>query len=117
MATVHRIRLAQAFHPGVLIAEEIEFRGWTPQHLAKKAGLPVSTIERILRTEKTVTRADAEGLSKAFGTSVAIWLNMQRIYAEWLESGAVRPALAAASRAKTVRTTKRTSKSTVGAKK
>ena len=108
---------AQAFPPADFIAEEIEYRGWAPQHLARKAGLPVRTIERILQVEKTVTRADAEGLSKAFGTSVEIWLNMQKSYTAWMRAKAVRPVLAAASRAKTVRTTKRTSKSTVGAKK
>jgi len=110
MPRTRKRRLAEAFPPGEFIREELEARGWTHEILAEKAGLPKSTIERIIRAEKTVTPADAKGLSRAFGTSATIWMNLQRMYTEWSKSAPGLSPVMAASRARTVPKRKRTSK-------
>lgn len=105
---------AEAFPPGEFIQEELEARGWTQQLLAEKAGLPESTIERIIRAEKTVTLADARGLSRAFGTSAEIWVNLQKIYNEWRKATSKLPPVMVASRARSAPKRKRTSKTAAG---
>jgi len=91
---------AEAFPPGEYIQDELDARGWTQQRLAKKSGLPETTIERIIRAEKTVTLADARGLSRAFGTSAEIWVNLQKIYNDWRKATSKLPPVMVASRAR-----------------
>lgn len=70
--------------------------------MAKKARLPERTIERIIRAGKTVTQTDAAGLSRAFGTSAEIWLNLQKIYNRWRKATSDLPPVMVASRTRMI---------------
>src|SRR4030081_3027964 len=48
--------------------------------LAKACGVPRTRIERLANEETGVTADTALRLSKAFGTTAALWLNLQNDY-------------------------------------
>ena len=48
--------------------------------LAKVCGVPRTRIERLANEETGVTADTALRLSKAFGTTAALWLNLQNDY-------------------------------------
>ena len=60
---------------GDLLTEEMEERGWSVRDLADAAGLPVTTIESVL-AGPPINQTVANGLARAFGTSVELWLNL-----------------------------------------
>jgi addiction module HigA family antidote len=74
-------RKLAAMHPGEVLREEF----LTPLEmsagaLAKVCGVPRTRIERLANEETGVTADTALRLSKAFGTSAALWLNLQNAY-------------------------------------
>lgn len=64
--------------PGAFIEEELEARGWSQQDLADVLKRPARLISELVNGKRGVTVETARGLSKAFGTSVELWLNLQR---------------------------------------
>ncbi len=64
-------------HPGEVLREEF----LVPLSLSPCAGeicaVPRTRIERIAREEISITADTALGLSKALGTTVGFWLNLQ----------------------------------------
>ena len=68
-------------HPGEVLREEFLFPlGLSPGALAKACGVPRTRIERLSNEETGVTADTALRLSKAFGTSPELWLNLQTDY-------------------------------------
>lgn len=68
-------------HPGRILRKEVlEARGITQTKLAEATGLPVSRINDLVRERRGITVDSAIRLSKALGTSVDLWLNLQRSY-------------------------------------
>jgi addiction module HigA family antidote len=68
-------------HPGEVLREEF----LTPLEmsagaLAKACGVPRTRIERLANEETSVTADTALRLAKAFGTTAALWLNLQNDY-------------------------------------
>jgi antitoxin HigA-1 len=68
-------------HPGVILREELI----RPLHLSiteVSEGLGISRkhLSRILNAHVPITPEIAVRISKAFGTSTGMWLNMQRNY-------------------------------------
>ncbi|OHB59296.1 MAG: addiction module antidote protein, HigA family [Planctomycetes bacterium RBG_13_46_10] len=78
--------VAEIFHPGEFIREEIEARGWTQADLASIMGRPIQVVNQILNGYKSVTSRTATELAAAFGTSAEIWLNLQTAYSLSLEN-------------------------------
>lgn len=72
--------LAEVFHPGEFIREELEERGWTQTHLAEIMGRPSATISQIITGKKSVTPETARELASTFGTSAELWLNLQSAF-------------------------------------
>jgi addiction module HigA family antidote len=68
-------------HPGEILREEflIPLR-MSAGALAKVCGVPRTRIERLANEETGITADTALRLSKAFGTSAALWLNLQNNY-------------------------------------
>jgi addiction module HigA family antidote len=68
-------------HPGEILREEflipLEISAGA---LAKVCGVPRTRIERLANEETGVTADTALRLSKAFGTTAALWLNLQNDY-------------------------------------
>ena len=71
---------AESFAPSSYIKEELEERGWSIEHLAIKAGLDVSVIRGVVEDDYMYEQDVAEGLGRAFGTSAALWMNLQLIH-------------------------------------
>jgi addiction module HigA family antidote len=68
-------------HPGEVLREEYLLPlGLSPGALAKVCGVPRTRIERLSNEETGVTADTALRLSKAFGTSPELWLNLQIDY-------------------------------------
>lgn len=68
-------------HPGEVLREEFLLPlGLSPGALAKACGVPRTRIERLANQETGVTADTALRLSKVFGTSPELWLNLQTDY-------------------------------------
>lgn len=73
-------RLANV-HPGRIIRKEVlEARGMSQTALANATGLPVSRINDLVKERRGITADSAIRLSRALGTSVELWLNLQQSY-------------------------------------
>ncbi len=75
-------RLAEAFHPGVYITEEVDARGWQLSCLEHASGVCRWVLDQIMNGHGGVTEAVADGLAKAFGVDAKTWMNMQTMYDE-----------------------------------
>jgi antitoxin HigA-1 len=68
-------------HPGEVLREEFLLPlGLSPGALAKACSVPRTRIERLSSEETGVTADTALRLSKAFGNSPELWLNLQTDY-------------------------------------
>ena len=68
-------------HPGEVLREEFLLPlGLSPGAVAKACGVPRTRIERLSNEETGVTADTALRLSKLFGTSPELWLNLQTNY-------------------------------------
>ena len=71
-----------AFHPGYYIQENIEHLGITAEEFAKRLGTSAKTLNLLVQGEQDITPDMAEKLSRLFGTSAQMWLNLQQQYDE-----------------------------------
>lgn len=62
--------------PGDIIKDAMKELGLKNEDLAKKLGLPLKSINRILDNKQTITFETAELLGKTFSTSSEVWLNL-----------------------------------------
>jgi len=68
-------------HPGEVLREEFLIPlDMSAGALAKVCGVPRTRIERLANEETGVTADTALRLSKAFGTTAALWLNLQNTF-------------------------------------
>jgi len=68
-------------HPGEHIKEDfLDPLGITPYRLAKKLGVPVTRITRIINGQTRISVDTAMRLSRFFGNSAQFWLNLQSDY-------------------------------------
>jgi addiction module HigA family antidote len=68
-------------HPGEVLREEFLFPfEISAGALSKVCGVPRTRIERLANEETGVTADTALRLAKAFGTTTALWLNLQNDY-------------------------------------
>jgi addiction module HigA family antidote len=68
-------------HPGEILREEFLVPlQLSAGALAKVCGVPRTRIERLANEETGVTADTALRLSKALGTTAALWLNLQNDY-------------------------------------
>ncbi len=78
-------------HPGEILAEELEEPGLSANALAHALCVPTNRITAILKEQRGVTADTALRLSRYFGTTPMLWLNLQKTFelrrAE-IESGA-----------------------------
>jgi antitoxin HigA-1 len=70
-------------HPGVLIQDTIEEMGITQVELAKRLGIPLQRLDTIVKGKRGVTADTALRLSKVFGTTPELWLNLQMAVDLW----------------------------------
>jgi addiction module HigA family antidote len=68
-------------HPGEVLREEFLIPlDMSAGALAKACGVPRTRIERLANEETGITTDTALRLSRAFGTTAALWLNLQNDY-------------------------------------
>ena len=74
--------LQSKLHPYEHIVEEMEYRGWTYNDLSDASGLSEEDTKKLLEGKLFIDGDVAESLSRAFGTSKEVWLNLQNKYRE-----------------------------------
>ena len=69
-------------HPGELVCEYLDHRGWSQGDLARRTGLTPKTISGICNQSVAVRRDSALELEKVFQRPAHLWLNLQRQFDE-----------------------------------
>ena len=67
-------------HPGAILAEELEGLGLSANALANALAVPTNRITAILKGQRGVTADTALRLSRYFGTTPQLWLNLQKTF-------------------------------------
>lgn len=68
-------------HPGEILKHEfLDELGISAGKLARHIHVPRTRVERLVKEETAMTIDTAQRLSRAFGTSVEFWMNLQLNY-------------------------------------
>ena len=67
-------------HPGEILAEELKELGMSASALAKALDVPTNRITAILKGQRGMTANTALRLSRYFGTTPQLWLNLQKTF-------------------------------------
>lgn len=67
-------------HPGEILRDELNEIGLSANALAKALGVPANRITAILNEQRAITGDTALRLSKYFGTTPELWMNLQTAY-------------------------------------
>ena len=67
-------------HPGEILAEELEELSMSASALAKALDVPTNRITAILKGQRGMTANTALRLSRYFGTTPQLWLNLQKTF-------------------------------------
>ena len=71
-----------AFHPGYYLKEIIEDMGITQDEFAKRLGTTGKSLSDLLNGKSNLSKEISLNLSIMFGTTVDVWLNLQKTYIE-----------------------------------
>jgi plasmid maintenance system antidote protein VapI len=71
---------AEAFSAGEFIGDELEKRGWTPEHLAILAGQPTKAIDDLIAGAMPLTSDLAAAIAKALGWSTGYIMFIEESY-------------------------------------
>jgi addiction module HigA family antidote len=80
MKTANEILPTHIFHPGVVLGEEIEFRGLTRRKVAEDMGILPTVLSEIISGKRNITTATAIKIEKALDINALFFLNMQVRY-------------------------------------
>ena len=69
-------------HPGEILLEELLERGLTPSDFSQESGIDPDLLLNVCKRKAPVDEALATQIAKHLGTSVGLWLNLQRAYDE-----------------------------------
>ena len=70
----------QAFHPGELLFDEIEYRGISQKELAAKMNISPTIMNEIIHGKRNLTAALAIKLEKALDIDAIMWMRLQVKY-------------------------------------
>lgn len=76
-------KIAEAFHPGEYLSDELEARGWSQVEFAQIIGRPARLVNEIVNKKRGITPATAKELAAALGTSAQYWMNLDSFYQLW----------------------------------
>lgn len=80
MAIIHK-----PLHPGEIVKDElIDATGMTVTEAAGRLGVSRTALSRLLNCHAGISPEMALRLSKLFGTSIEMWINIQSQYDIWL---------------------------------
>ncbi len=67
-------------HPGEVLREELEELGLSANAMAQALDVPANRISAILKAQRGITADTALRLSRFFGTTPQVWMNLQKTY-------------------------------------
>ena len=67
-------------HPGGILSDEIEELSMSATALAHALAVPTNRVTAILKGQRGITADTALRLSRYFGTSPQLWLNLQKTF-------------------------------------
>ena len=67
-------------HPGEILRDELDVLGLSANALAKALGVPVNRVTTILNGQRGVSADTALRLARYFGTTLQLWLNLQKTW-------------------------------------
>ena len=70
----------QPVHPGEILRDELEELGMSASALASELAVPTNRVTAILNGQRGITADTALRLSRYFGTSPQLWLNLQKTF-------------------------------------
>ncbi|MBR4217676.1 MAG: HigA family addiction module antidote protein [Bacteroidales bacterium] len=71
---------SEPVHPGLLLKEEIEYRGISQKLLAQQMGVSYSVLNEILNGKRPVSIEYALYLEAVLGIDAQLWIQMQADY-------------------------------------
>lgn len=80
MKTANEITPTHVFHPGLVLAEEIEYRGLTCRKVAADMGISPTVLSEIISGKRNITTALAIKIENALNINALFFLNMQVRY-------------------------------------
>ncbi len=69
-----------AFHPGYYIVEDMEALGFTQAEFAARLGTTEKTMSELLHGKCRISDELAQKLANMLGTSIDVWINLQKEY-------------------------------------
>ena len=67
----------EAFHPGELLNDEIEYRGIKQKELAETMGIATNILNELIHGKRNITHSIATKLESALGIDAAHWMRLQ----------------------------------------
>ncbi len=67
-------------HPGEILRDEIDELEMSPHVLAKALAVPPNRITAILKGQRGIAADSALRLSRYFGTTPQLWMNLQQTF-------------------------------------
>ncbi len=77
MTATNRLR---PVHPGEILRDEMDERYLSHSALSQALDIPANRITAILNGQRGVTQDTARRLSRYFGTTPGLWLNLQKTW-------------------------------------
>ncbi len=90
MKTANEIQPTTPFHPGVVLNEEISFRGLMKKEVAGQIGVSPSVLSEIVSGKRSITPRIAIRLEEALAINALFFLNMQSRYDYYTLKGKLR---------------------------
>jgi addiction module HigA family antidote len=90
MKTASEIQPTTLFHPGVVLNEEISFRGLMKKEISRQIGISPSVLSEIISGKRSITPRIAIRLEDALGINALFFLNMQSRYDYYTLKGKLR---------------------------
>ena len=90
MKTANEITPTTIFHPGVVLNEEISYRGLLKKEIAEQIGMSPSVLSEIIGGKRNITPRIAIRLEDALGINALFFLNMQTRYDYYTLKGKIR---------------------------
>ena len=76
----NNLKPSEPVHPGILLKEEIEYRGVTQKTLAKQMGVSYTVLNEILNGKRPISVEYALYLEAVLGIDAQLWIQMQADY-------------------------------------
>ena len=80
MMSIDKMIPSEPVHPGLLLKEEIEYRGITQKVLAKQMGVSYTVLNEILNGKRPISVEYALYLEAVLGIDAQLWIQMQADY-------------------------------------